>query len=97
MELVFAAAGIAWPVRGISTNSIAAIKSIVMNSERVTVMSPSLTEVECLAGRLRAVPLTDVAPLQPVGMMWRQQDELTPIARRFADALRLVAAQRDQL
>jgi LysR family transcriptional regulator, regulator of abg operon len=97
MEMVFAAAGIAWPVRGIATNSIIAIKSIVMNSDSVTLMSPLLTEVECLAGRLSAVPLADFAPLQPVGMMWRKDDELSPVAKRFAKVLRLAAAHRNQL
>jgi DNA-binding transcriptional LysR family regulator len=97
MEMVFAAAGMEWPTRGINTNSILAIKSIVMNTESVTVMSPALAEVEVQAGRLRAVPLTDVAPLQPVGMMWRQGDELSPIATRFANVLRLAAAERNRL
>lgn len=92
MEMVFAGAGIEWPVRGISTNSILAIKTIVMNSDCVTAMSPALVEVECKAGRLCAVPLTDVAPLQPVGMIWRAGDELSPIAARFAKVLRLAAA-----
>lgn len=97
LELVFEGAGLAWPTRGIATNSIIAIKAIVMNSECVTVMSPALTEVECLSGRLKAVPLSDVAPRQPVGMIWRKDDELSPIAKRFAQVLRLAAAQQGQL
>ncbi|MFO1414291.1 MAG: LysR family transcriptional regulator [Burkholderiales bacterium] len=92
MEMVFASAGLAWPERGISTNSILAIKGIVMSTECVTVMSPSLVEVECRVGSLRAVRLTDVAPLQPVGIMRRADEELTPIAARFAKLLRFVAA-----
>jgi DNA-binding transcriptional LysR family regulator len=92
MEMVFAGAGIDWPARGVSTNSILAIKTIVMNSDCVTAMSPALVEVECKAGRLSAVPLTDVAPLQPVGMIWRAGDELSPIAARFARVLRQAAA-----
>jgi hypothetical protein len=39
------------------------------------------------------VPLTDIAPLQPVGMMWRTGEELPPIAARFAKVLRFVAAE----
>lgn len=93
MEMVFAGAGLAWPTRGISTNSILAIKAIVMSTECVTVMSPALVEVECRVGRLHAVPLTDIAPLQPVGMMWRSGEELPPIAARFAKVLRFVAAE----
>lgn len=97
METVFASAGIEWPVRGISTNSIVAIKSIVMNTECVTAMSPALVQVECEAGRLRAVPLTDVAPLQPVGMIWRAGEDLSPIAARFANVLRAAAGSSKRL
>lgn len=96
MEIVFSVAGVAWPTCGISTNSILAIKAIVMNSECVTMMSPSLVEVECHAGRLHAVPLKDIAPLQPVGVMWRSGDEQSPIAVRFAKVLRLAAADNNQ-
>jgi len=91
MEVVFSEAGVAWPTCGISTNSILAIKAIVMNTECVTMMSPALVEVECQAGRLHALPLKDMAPLQPVGVMWRSGDELSPIAARFAKVLRLAA------
>jgi DNA-binding transcriptional LysR family regulator len=94
MEQVFATAGVAWPLQGIATNSIVAIKAIVMNSDGLTLMSPALTEIECASGRLVAVPLSGVAPLQPVGMIWRKDDELSPIAQRFARLLRRAAAQR---
>ena len=97
MEMVFMAAGIEWPRAGISTNSILAIKSIVMRSECVTLMSPALVEVECATGRLRAVPLVGVAPLQPVGMTWRDGDEQSPIIARFAKVLRFVAAESSHL
>jgi DNA-binding transcriptional LysR family regulator len=92
MEMVFSAASLPWPTTGVSTNSILAIKAIVMNTEGVTIMSPVLVEVEQRAGRLHVVPLKDVAPLQPVGMMWRSDDELSPVAARFAKVLRFVAS-----
>jgi LysR family transcriptional regulator, regulator of abg operon len=93
MELVFGNAGLEWPRSGISTNSILAIKAIVMSSDCITIMSPELVEVECATGRLHAVALTDVAPLQPVGMMWRAGDDISPVAARFAKLLRFVAAE----
>lgn len=92
METVFDAAGVPWPSHGISTNSILAIKAIVMAGDCVTVMSPALVEVERAAGRLVAVPLRDIAPLQPVGLMWRRGEALSPVAERFAAALRAIAA-----
>jgi molybdate transport repressor ModE-like protein len=96
LETVFAAAGVPWPVRGISTNSILAIKAIVMDTACVTIMAPVLVDVELRARRLQAVPLQDIAPLQPVGMTWRGGDELSPIAARFARVLRLAAADSAQ-
>jgi DNA-binding transcriptional LysR family regulator len=93
METVFSAAALPWPTAGVSTNSILAIKAIVMNTGGVTIMSPVLVEVEIQAGRLCAVPLKDLAPLQPIGMMWRSGEELSPTAARLAKVLRFVAAE----
>jgi len=92
MEMVFEAAGLQWPDTGISTNSIPAIKSIVMATGCVALMSPALVAVEVQAGRLCAVALTEAAPLQPVGMVWRGDEELSPMAARFSAILRQAAA-----
>lgn len=91
MEMVFTTAGLRWPNGGISTNSILSIKAIVMNTDCITIMSPRLVEVERGAGRLCSVPLTDVSALRPVGLMWRRDEEMSPIAARFAQVLRSVA------
>lgn len=93
MEIVFSVAGVPWPTSGVSTNSILAIKSIVMNTQGVTIMAPGLVDVECRSGRLCAVPLVELGPLQPVGMMWRAGEERSPIAGRFAKLLRLAATE----
>jgi DNA-binding transcriptional LysR family regulator len=92
MEHVFAAAGVPWPLGGINTNSVPAIKSIVMATDRVSLMAPALVAVECEARRLRAVPIVGVTPMQPVGMIWRQEDEASPLAARFMQILRDAAA-----
>lgn len=91
MEWVFASVGVGWPVRGISTNSILAIKSLVMNTDGVSLMASPLVEVEVKAGYLRAVPIADVGAQRPVGLMWRRDDKLPPIAQRFADIVREIA------
>ncbi len=91
LENMFAAAGIGWPLRAINTNSILAMKSIVMSSDCVTIMSPRLVEVEREVGRICVLELTDVGPMRPVGMMWRANEELSPIAARFGRILRAVA------
>ena len=91
MEKVFERAGISWPTRAISTNSILAIKAIVMSTDCVTLRAPQLVEVECEVGRLCAVELSDLEPLRPVGLMWRAGEELSPIAARFAQEVRRLA------
>ena len=91
METVFMTAGVDWPTRAITTNSILAIKSIVMSTNCVTIMSPRLVDVERELGRIHSVELTDLAPLLPVGLKWRGNDTLPPIASRFAELLRRLA------
>lgn len=101
LEALFATTGTRWPDSGVSTNSILAIKAIVMNTDCVTIMAPNLIEVERAARRLTAVPLIDAALLRPiVGMMWRRNDTVSPTAARFAKILRTLAhtdAERDSL
>jgi DNA-binding transcriptional LysR family regulator len=91
MEWVFASVGVGWPVRGISTNSILAIKSLVMNTDGVSIMAGRLVEVEVEAGYLRAAPIADVGAQRPVGLMWRHGEKLPPIAERFAAIVRDLA------
>jgi DNA-binding transcriptional LysR family regulator len=93
LEVVFTNAGHRWPTRGISTNSILAIKTIVMTTKCVTIMSPRLVEVEVQAGRLCSVPVDDIGSLQPIGLILRRADELSPTAARFARLLREVAIE----
>ncbi|WP_165498103.1 LysR family transcriptional regulator [Siculibacillus lacustris] len=91
MELVFEGAGIDWPIGGISTNSILAIKAIVMSTDCATIISQRLVAVEIAAGRLKAIALGDVGPLKPVGLMWRRGEKLSPLAERFANLMRRLA------
>ncbi|PTW63185.1 LysR family transcriptional regulator [Breoghania corrubedonensis] len=93
LELVFNNARTGWPSRAIITNSILAIKAIVMNTDCITVISPRLVEVEVAAGRLCAVPLEDVGSLREVGLALRRSDKLSPIAARFRDILREIASR----
>ncbi len=91
MQEVFAAFNLGWPVNSISTNSVLAIKSIVMSTDCVSLMARELVEVEVAAGRLRVVALKDVGNQRPVGMMWRRSEALSPIAARVAGIFRDVA------
>lgn len=93
MEGVFASVGQRWPQRGIATNSILAIKSVVMTTDCVTIMDPRLIGVEAALGRLCSVPLEDVERPKPVGLVSRRGDNLSPIAARFVKILRHLALE----
>ncbi|MDC7784221.1 LysR family transcriptional regulator [Rhodoplanes sp. TEM] len=97
MEQVFMSSGFDWPDRGISTNSILAIKSMVMRAGCVSIISPRLVEVEAAAGRLRVIPLEGLGPLRPVGLIWRRGEKLSPIAARFAKILRTLAQEETDI
>jgi DNA-binding transcriptional LysR family regulator len=84
MERVFAGVGLHWPIRGTATNSISAIKAIVMNTNSVSIMASSLVEIEVAAGLLHTVALDDVGPQHPVGILWRRDEPFNPIAAHFA-------------
>ncbi|WP_454649972.1 LysR family transcriptional regulator [Bradyrhizobium liaoningense] len=95
MERLFAASDLGWPTRSINTNSILAIKAIVMSTDCVSLMARGLVEVEVAAGRLRVIPLKGVGSQRPVGMAWRRNDKLSPIAARLVEILRRVS--KDEL
>jgi len=93
MERVFAASDLGWPIQSINTNSILAIKAIVMSTDYVSLMARGLVEVEIEAGRLKAIALHDVGNLRPVGLMWRRNEKLAPTAARLVDILRRVSKE----
>lgn len=93
MERVFAASNLGWPTLSINTNSILAIKAIVMSTDCVSLMARGLVEVEVAANRLRVIALEDVESQRPVGMMWRRDEKLSPIAARLVEILRRVSKE----
>lgn len=57
IELLFAAENQAWPLQAIITNSITALKSIIMLSDCVTILSARLVQIEMKARRMACVPM----------------------------------------
>jgi DNA-binding transcriptional LysR family regulator len=93
LDRMFASAGQRWPQRGIVSNSILAIKAAVMTAGCVAVTYPPLVDVEVAAGRLRAIPLENVEPPKPIGLISRRNELLSPIAARFTRLLRSLAQE----
>ncbi|MEA1647942.1 LysR family transcriptional regulator [Nitrospirillum sp. BR 11164] len=93
LETLFVTAGTRWPTGGITTNSILAIKSIVMTTDSVALMSPQLTAVERAAGRLRSIPLADAQAVRPVGLILNAKAPRSPLAARFIAIMRDIILQ----
>jgi len=91
IEALFISAGVQWPAFYIGTNSMTALKAIVMESDCVTIMPRRLLQLERKARRLTTVPLKERGSRRSLGLSWIRHRGLSPIAERFAECLRNVA------
>jgi LysR family transcriptional regulator of gallate degradation len=88
IEALFAAENEPWPADCISTNSITALKSLLMRSDAVSISSPRLIAVEHAARRLICVKLRQRHFAREICLRKRRGATLTPVAQRFLAALR---------
>jgi LysR family transcriptional regulator, regulator for genes of the gallate degradation pathway len=91
LEALFVTAGVQWPTLCLTTNSMTALKAIVMNSDAITIMPRRLIPLETKTRRLTCVPLRDTGRERTLGMTWSRRRGLSPIAQRFVSLLREVA------
>jgi LysR family transcriptional regulator of gallate degradation len=91
LEALFVTAGVQWPTLCLTTNSMTALKAIVMNSDAITIMPRRLIPLETKSRRLTCVPLRDTGRERTLGMTWSRRRGLSPIAQRFVSLLREVA------
>lgn len=88
LEALFTNCSVPWPTPNLSTNSVMAIKAIVMSTDRISIIAPSLVEAEKAAGLLASIPIEEAEPFSPVlGLMRRRGEQLNPIAERFTEIL----------
>lgn len=86
IEALFSSTSIPLPMPSIETNSVSGIKAIVMMTDYVSLMAPELTNAERKAGYLCSIPLDEAKPFpQELGLMMRNDEPLSPIARRFLE------------
>jgi LysR family transcriptional regulator of gallate degradation len=90
LEALFVTAGVQWPTLCLTTNSMTALKAIVMNSDAITIMPRRLIPLETKTRRLTCVPLRDTGRERTLGMTWSRRRGLSPIAQRFVSLLREV-------
>jgi DNA-binding transcriptional LysR family regulator len=91
IELLFSAENQPWPSRAIITNSITALKSIIMQSECVTILSKKLMELEVKARRLACVPMRKQHFAREICLR-RRRTPHSPLIERFITTIRSAAA-----
>lgn len=91
IELLFAAENEPWPSAAIITNSITALKSIVVQSDCVTILSEKLVQLEVKARRVVCVPLRKQHFTREICMRHRRSPR-SPLVERFIAAVRDAAA-----
>jgi molybdate transport repressor ModE-like protein len=94
LDALFVVAGLRWPPGCITTNSMAAMKAIVINSNCLAIMPRQLVALERTAGLLRCIHLAEAGGTRALGLSWAKGRKLSPIAARFAEIIRESA--RDQ-
>jgi DNA-binding transcriptional LysR family regulator len=90
IELLFAAENESWPSQAIITNSITALKSIVMQSDCVTILSEKLVQLEVKARRIVCVPLRKQHFTREICLRHRRSPR-SPLVARFIAAVREAA------
>ena len=92
IELLFSAENRPWPSQAIITNSITALKSIIMQSDCVTISSKKLVQLELDARRLACVPLRKQHFTREICLR-RRRAPSSPLVERFIAAVRAAAAR----
>jgi DNA-binding transcriptional LysR family regulator len=87
LEALFVVAGLGWPSRAITTNSMTAMKAIVMHSDCVALMPRQLVSIEQKAGLLHTIRLTEAGASRALGISWPKGRKLSAIAEAFVKAL----------
>jgi DNA-binding transcriptional LysR family regulator len=90
IELLFSAENRPWPSQAIITNSITALKSIIMQSECVTISSKKLVELEVKARRLVCVPMRRQHFTRDICLR-RRRAPRSPLVERLIAAVRAAA------
>jgi DNA-binding transcriptional LysR family regulator len=95
VELLFSAENQPWPSQAIITNSITALKSIIMESECVTISSKKLVQLEVKARRLACVPLRKQHFTREICLR-RRRTPRSSVVERFIRVIRAVAGAHNK-
>lgn len=92
-EGVIRAAGYDPPQYGIETSSTAAIRAILLESDRVTLLPRSVLRTDIDNGLIAVLPIELRGSARPIGLMYRIGSEASPQAAAFATAIREIVAE----
>jgi DNA-binding transcriptional LysR family regulator len=92
IEALFAADNVPWPANYVTTNSVLALRALVMRTDSVTILSPNLMRLELAEGHLVGIPMRDPHFVREIVLRTRRNHALSPLAERFVAALRAEGA-----
>lgn len=92
IEALFAAENVPWPANYVTTNSVLALRSLILRTDSVTILSPHLMKLDLAAGQLVGIPLRKPHFVREMVLRTRRNAALSPLAERFVAALRMEAA-----
>ncbi|KUR76364.1 LysR family transcriptional regulator [Novosphingobium sp. FSW06-99] len=87
IEALFLAAGVGIPRDVVRCDSLLAMKAIVRESLRATILPIHVAASELRDGALRAIPLAEAATNRSVGVHWYKPRGLSPLASRLLDLI----------
>jgi DNA-binding transcriptional LysR family regulator len=93
LEALFIVAGVPWPTSAIVTNSMVALKSMVVHGDGVAIMPRQLVALEREAGLLHCIDLVEAGAARALGLSWARGRKLSPLAQRFAEIIRTCASE----
>lgn len=93
IEALFVAAGLDWPRSAVLTNSMTALKAIVIHGDGVAIMPLQLVTLERRAGLLHCIRLLEAGASRALGLSRVDGRPLSPIAERFTEIVRACARE----
>jgi LysR family pca operon transcriptional activator len=97
IEALFAAEDVPWPINCVVTNSITAIRSLVMRGDCISLSSEMLAGLDLSAGLLSGIrlrePRVGSRVAREISLRVRRNSKAMPLVERFAAHLREVAAE----
>lgn len=84
--------GLAMPGHSVQTSSLSMIRGLLLDSDRVALLSEHQIYYDALYGLMRPLPIVLEDTFRPMGITLRANTEPSPAARKMIENLRAVAA-----